>query len=315
MTSGSGNGSPRPWPYEEVDADFWPTKGECEDSAEFAKALCEAKLEVRKKRTDAEIANAAAERAKRIAVDQAYYQAVIDVAKAAIDRSRAAAETVQKAAAAIVTLYTGVLALAFAAASHPLPFRALFAAILLGLSVALSTAYLAYLPRGFEEDGSTETSPGELSHSDRTVRTFVLWTRRASLERAYPLRASVLALAAALFFLPAAFIQKGSAQTPTPTVHWPSTPTEVSDPELQKILYTAQVKEAADARSAPVADEGNSTFWWIAFGVALLLIAVIPLFKRKLSTPSQQVAVVGAVVLALMFAVGIVAWGAGHYTR
>jgi hypothetical protein len=312
MTASSENGAPEPWPYVPADESGWPTATECADSGEFAKALCEAKLEVRKKRTDAEIDRAKAERAVDLAVEQAYYQAVIDLAKGGLDRTRASAETVQKAAATIVTLYTGVLALAFAAGSHPLPFRALFAALLLGLAVALSTAYLAYLPDPDRPDPENGGGPSDLDPSDSRVRTFVLWSRRAALERSYPLRASVLALAAALFFLPAPFIQKGAAQTPAPKINWPSTPTQVNDPELQKILYTAQVKEAADARNAPVADEGNETFWRVVFGIALLIVLVVPLFRRP-SAHNRLIALLGFVLIALLFAVGIVAWGAGHY--
>jgi hypothetical protein len=307
------NGAPEPWPYVPSDASGWPTATECADSAEFGKSLCDAKLEVRKKRTDAEIERAKAERAVDLAVEQAYYQAVIDLAKGGLDRTRASAETVQKAAATIVTLYTGTLALAFAAGSHPLPFRALFAALLLGLAVALSTAYLAYLPDPDRADPDNVSGPPDLNPSDSTVRTFVLWSRKAALERSYPLRASVLALAAALFFLPAPFIQKGAAQTPTPKVNWPSAPTQVSDPELQKILYTAQVKEAADARNAPVADEGNDTFWGVLFVSVLLIVLVVPLFKRPRSL-NMVIVLIGFVFLALLLAVGVVAWGVGHYT-
>jgi len=168
------------------------------------------------------------------------------------------------------SLYTGVLALAFAAASHPLPFRALFAAFLLGLSIALSTAFLAYLPDPDEsDDGSTaEPAPAELSASDARVRTYILWTLKTALGRGYALWASVLALAAALFFLPAPFVQKRAAQT-----------------TLRRILYAAEVKETADARHAPIADQGNDTFWWIAFGTAFAIVFTVPLVKRN---PSNE---------------------------
>ena len=134
------------WPFVESDGYGWPTLEQCAGYSEYSKALCEAKLEVRKKRTDQEIALNEGDRAVERAVRQAYYQAVLDLSKASVDRARASGETVQKAAATIVTLYTGVLALAFSVAEHPLPFRALFAAFLLGLAIVMSTAFLAYLP-------------------------------------------------------------------------------------------------------------------------------------------------------------------------
>lgn len=275
------------WPFVESDRHGWPTSStpRNETPSDFDKALDNAKLEVRKKRAEEEIARAQAERAVDNAVEQAYYSAVIDLAKGAVDRARASAETVQKAAAAIVTLYTGLLTAAFVAASHPLPFRGVFAAVLLGLAVALSTWFLAYLPDPDKpEQDPADVGPQGLSLNDQTVRTFVLWTRRSALSRGYPLRASVLALAASLFFLPAPFVQKGTTQSSTTTATWPTVPKQPQDAELKKILYTAQVTEAAEQHKAAVADEGNETFWWTAFLIALGAVFLGPLIGSLIAS-------------------------------
>jgi hypothetical protein len=70
-------------------------------------------LEVRKKRTDAEIASAQADRDAALALDQSFYEAVFDVAKGSIDRARASADFVQKGASAVVAIYGAVLGVAF----------------------------------------------------------------------------------------------------------------------------------------------------------------------------------------------------------
>src|SRR5688572_10764747 len=113
---------PEPWPYVAADAHGWPDAGDCANASDASSEICKAKLEVRKKRTDqeiarskaqldAEITTAKAQADADIAVAQTYYDSVFEIAKGSIDRTRASAETVQKGAGAIVTLYAGILAL------------------------------------------------------------------------------------------------------------------------------------------------------------------------------------------------------------
>jgi hypothetical protein len=66
------------------------------------KARSDADIELRKSDTDAEIASQAA-----------FHQALIDLTKGSIDRSRSAAEAVRNAAAAIGVIYGTVLGIAF----------------------------------------------------------------------------------------------------------------------------------------------------------------------------------------------------------
>ena len=186
---------------------------------------------------------------------------MLEVAKGAIDRARASADTVQKAAAAVVTLYTGVLALAFAAANNPLPDKALFAAVLLGLAILLSTAFLAYLP----DPESTETEALEVATSQplgqRLTDTFVAWTRKAAVRRAGFLRGSVVALAGAVVLIPAPFVELGTKEVSAITPAWPKVdPIAGSDPGLRRIVYKAQVDEVAKRRKAPAAKEKTPPF-------------------------------------------------------
>jgi hypothetical protein len=271
------NREPQPWPYVEADVHGWPDASDCDKNG-FGAELCKAKLEVRKKRTDQEIARQKAEQDADLATEQEYYKAVLEVGKGAIERARASAETVQKAAAAIVTLYTGVLVLAFSASETPLPGKALFAAVLFGLAILLSTAFLAYLPEPQTEDEPRPEAGKEVQLGERLTNMFVAWTRNAALQRAHILRASVVALAAAVIMMPAPFVTVGDkTQAEKPDIAWPKPdPSAGNSVQLQKVLYSAQVQEAAEQRKAPIAAGDNKEgFWWGVFAIALLAIVVV----------------------------------------
>jgi hypothetical protein len=280
----AGGEEPRPWPLDESDADGWPDASDCDKDGHSAE-LCKAKLEVRKKRTDQQIARKQAEHdaaiARRqaeadadLALEQEYFKAVLEVAKGAIERARGSADTVQKAAAAIVTLYTGVLALAFSVAEAPLPGKALFAAVLLGLAVVLSTAFLAYLPDPETQDARRAAAGPEEDLGERLTAMFTRWTGTAALQRSRALRASVVALAGGVVLMPAPFVTLGEKETPATDVEWPKPASAPKDPELRKILYTAQVAEAAEQRTAPIASDGPDKLWLGAFVIALVAVAV-----------------------------------------
>jgi len=285
----------------------WPDPAGNQDNQ---KALYQAKLDLRLKRVEAEIASAAAQQAAELTNEKAhldddlaraaaergaeltskaaYEQALLDLAKGSLDRARANAEVVQKASSAIVALYTGALALAFSVADHPLPLRGLIPAILLGLAVVASTAYLAYVtdPRSVEGPHAS-SSLRELAR--RRIAAFIIWTRAGALARVYWLRVSVLALAASLAFLPAPFLTSSNETKATaimPATQWPKPPT--STDEMTKILYQAQVSETAELRKNEVAAAetrssaagGNEKGWWIGFGVVLALIFLVPLARK-----------------------------------
>jgi hypothetical protein len=69
------------------------------------------------------------------ALRQSVHQARVDVAKDAVSRSRAAADFVRNAAAALVTIYTGVIGATFAVTKEPLPERGLVPALFLGAAI------------------------------------------------------------------------------------------------------------------------------------------------------------------------------------
>jgi hypothetical protein len=264
------------------------------DDGENEKALYAAKLDVRKKRVDAQLARTQAEVDAELAQNSEYYSAMFDVAKQSIDRARAGAETVQKAATAIVGLYTAVLAVSFSVTDHPLPLRGVIPAFFLGLAVVLATAYLAYLSNPRDVKTPKPTSSLRQVQLER-LKTFVLWTRSSAQNRAYALRASVVSLAVALMFLPAPFVG-GSSSTPLASVRnnaasWPQPPQNVRDRELKKILFTAQVNEAAEVRTQAQSDARRSTAisnatsdwaWWLFAFVGLCAVFLVPTVIDKL---------------------------------
>jgi hypothetical protein len=252
-------------------------------------------IAARQAEADADVALAKAQDDARLASITAFHTALIDVAKGTIDRARASAELVQKAAAAIATLYTGVLALAFSVAERPLPSRGLVPAVLLGWAIVWATVYLAYLSKPKSVDAPTATSDFA-EGAMRRSSAFILWTRSGAMNRGYALRVSVIALALGLVLLPAPFVvlggTTGSDATDLAKVApaWPEPDAATTDPELARILYAAQVTEAARARadaSKPIADDGNDSIWWWLCGAGLLLSLLVPLVVGAVTKPGD----------------------------
>jgi hypothetical protein len=243
------------------------------NKVEWEKALFDAKLARVQKDSDG-----VAE------VDQEFFKSIFAVAQQSIDRARDGADTVQKAAAAIAALYTSLLGVVFSVQDHPLPSRGIIPMLFLGLAILASTAYLAYLTRAKAVDVLTP-APSSFQQKLERARSFIEWTRTVVEHNSYLLKLSVVALAVGLVFLPAPFVSFKSAQpsnsSAVVTPDWPK-PSENagSNIELQKIVYAAQVEEAAEQRkpatTAPE-DTGRNDAWWWAAAVALVLTLVAPL--------------------------------------
>ena len=148
-----------------------------------------------------------------------------DVTKASIERARDSAKFVQTASAAIASLYTGLLALIFSTDGETLPLRGVFASVFLGLAVAGSTAYLAFLRRGrsvevYHSAYAPETTG--LRRADHLTR----WVNASVLRSSWVLRAAVVALAVGVAFIPAPFV--GGSPAPAPAaVAPPPIPEEI----------------------------------------------------------------------------------------
>jgi hypothetical protein len=273
----------RPWPVRDSDRHGWPiqTSGD----TKWGELLDAARLEVRKKRSDEEIALAKAYADAEINTENNVYSAVVEVSKGGIDRTRASAEFVEKAAAGIVAIYSAVLGAVFAVEGQPLPERGLIPAVFLGLAIVCATYFLAWLPNPREQpdgDQAASTTSGSVSPRDRLVNAFIQWVRDAAYVKRKWLRASVGFLAAGALFLPAPFITLGEASGGKPeTADWPD-PGYVFPSrklELRQIVYQAQVNQAAETEADPL--RGDLEYVWliaalVAFGLVIGLAQLPP---------------------------------------
>lgn len=245
-----------------------------------------------KAEADANRTTAAASRAANLANLQTFYTGLSGLAVGSVDRARAGAEVVQKASAAIGTLYTGLLGFVFVASENPLPARGILAPVFLGLAVVLSTAYLAYVA---DTQGSTAgpahvggTEPKVLARLNATVEA----ASALATKRSYWLRASVVSLGVGLVYIALPFLALGGTTAPatpqaTPSLAaWPTPATGVPD-ALNSIAYKAQVEEVAKARSAALEEAGREApvddlGWILGLGVVGgLLTFVLPLERNR----------------------------------
>lgn len=239
----------------------------------------EASIAREKAQQESDTARIAANESAINASIAAFHSGIIEVSKTTIDRARAGAETVQKAAAAIGGSYTAVLALAFSVSERPLPSRGLVPTVLLGWAVVWSTVYLAYLTKGRGVRPPLPTPSFETGAMRRSI-AFIEWTRSGAFNRKYALHVSVFALAFGLALLPAPFVNSGGSESRPPTVAseppWPPAPQGGS--ELEKIRYEAEVKEVATLRAEtkPIANSGDDSAWWVLCVLALLLSLIFP---------------------------------------
>lgn len=252
-----------------------PPKGQSGDcQCELHKQYYQAQIDLRKSRIAADLALEKGTRDTDLAGVQKFHDSMFEVSKGSIDRAQSGAEAVRNAAAAIGVIYSAVLGIAFSV-DKPLPPRGLIPAFFLGLAIVLATAYVAYLVRNPSSAGwPTEGVSYRTDQRERTV-AFVEWVRESVMSRSYWLRAAVVALGFGVFFLPVGFLAIGGSSDPTEAAtKWPSIPREVSDPELQKILYTEQVKEVGLLRTkelSPTATENlGDAGVQIVYGLALL---------------------------------------------
>lgn len=227
----------------------------------------------------------AATRATGAGYDLAYATALLDTVKGSLDRSRAAAELVQKAAAAIGTLYVGVLGVSFSVSSRPLPPRGFFPAIFFGLAVTLSTFYVAYLtaPDRVELD-AVPTSPPE--RMNVRLRNYSVIIQRTVERRAYALRASVIALGVGVFLLPAPFVRLSTNATPSAqsSYAWPTPPAVATEPaaNLEAIVFKAQVDEVAALRQRAhqLAENDLGPWQWETLGILLVAVFALALINK-----------------------------------
>ncbi len=227
---------------------------------DLAKAAYDVRLKRATSAEDAAAAQDALLAQTDVALVRGFHESVRDVAKGALEHADGLPQLVITASGAVVTLYTGVLALVYAAASRPLPARGLIPALFLGGAVAFAVGYAGFIT---DTHPTTKISPSGHVWPNANAYTngFVDWINTAIGARASLMRASVLFLALGVAFLPSAFVDFTATATSVPpgqSAQLPAWPTATSDDpsaaaDLEKILYQAQVAEAAAERTAAAA--------------------------------------------------------------
>ena len=237
--------------------DPWPSYPPTDDAhGDMAKALYDVRLKQHTAEDDQFLELARLRHETDIALMRGYHETVRTVAKEAIGGADRLPQLVIGSAGAIITIYTGLLGLVFAAGGRALPARALIPALFLGGAIALATGYAAYLTKRRETEFATADTVW--SNAAAYTNGFLAWVDAAIRARANLLRASVMALGIGLLFLPGAFVDfrtapgadaAGDAQ---PATEWP-TPASgdaAVQGELEQILFAAQVQETAERRAA-----------------------------------------------------------------
>lgn len=240
-------------------------------AGELTKLKQQSAVDLRKAQWDAEHA-----------LHKAYHDNVAEVAKGAIERSRKGAEFVEKAALAIVGIYTGLLGLVFSVTDRPLPRRGVYPALFFGLAIAAAAAYLAFLRRADKVPGR---KPGSTLRETQENRTFFLsdWITAVIFNKRYAMRVSVLALMVGVAFLPAPFVAEPEATANAAAVGAvdPPVPDEDIEDQAQRAArFEADLRIYENAARAAIragtlrsseelesAAEGGESLWlWALIG-------------------------------------------------
>jgi hypothetical protein len=257
------------------------------------------------------------ERAKAdVALHQKHYEAMVDVTVGSIQRASDGATFLEKAAASLAALYTGIAAL-LVATDTPLPLRGVIPTVFLGLAVVLAAYYLAFIGgrHRVAQTGLGNDNPQQ--DAETRINNLVVWTRAITGMRAHALRAGVLSLAFGLAFMPFAFVRvtdegvpaalanrmglpaelvpsPGPTPTPKPTPAWP-TPEVIRPAYLTALLYRAQVAEVQALRSAaaskPSAAKPDAAWFdalvWLLAILAGICVAIAYVWRKPFAEPTD----------------------------
>jgi hypothetical protein len=233
----------------------WPAYPDTDpDVKDLAVAVYNAELVPQKSRLETNEARYRSQFDSETELFKNFHTTLRDMAKSAASRVDTLAQLVQTAAGAIVTLYTGVLALVFAAGGTELPLRALIPAVFLGLAVVLAAAYAAFLTPIDDTLFVPRSRPRE--NAMRQTQAIQRYVRIRNNTRVRAIRSAVVSLGLGVLFLPAAFVAIGSSEAPSTTsysVDYPPIPADAPAdalPDLYLARYQAQVTETSVIRAA-----------------------------------------------------------------
>ena len=185
-----------------IAADAEELKANLTEAARAA-AVWDARADTAQKVVDARVD---ADRAAEVALVQSVHDAYLEVTKQSLDRSLKRSEVVTTTVGAISGTYTALLALVFSVATkQPLESRALVPVLFLGCALLLASIYAAFLRRQTISRRLLLSGVGGMVAEER-LRTFLDWTFAGVLQRAWALRASLVALGLGIALLPLPFV-------------------------------------------------------------------------------------------------------------
>jgi hypothetical protein len=159
--------------------------------------------------TAAQISRQQASDQHTYALDEALYNAYIDVTKGVFDRVSSASDFVATAAAAVGTVYTALLGLSFGIGkdvNRPLPVRGIASAVFLGFALALAVANRAFITKPPPGDISTMGTADVRTFQMQQLNRFIAWANDNATRRRIFLQMAVLSLSAGVALLPLPFI-------------------------------------------------------------------------------------------------------------
>lgn len=162
-------------------------------------------------RTALNASRADADRAAETAMLAAVHQAYVATTQASLDRALARANVVTAAVGAIATIYTGLLALVYAAKpgeGQRLDIVALVPALFLGVALFLVTVYAAMIRRKLFVGPLLPTGIGGQVAEERLV-TFMQWCFGGVWARSWALHAGIVSMGTAVATLPLPFVKLG----------------------------------------------------------------------------------------------------------
>ncbi len=245
----------------------------------------------------ADLDQAAANQATKVSYDLEYYKALLALGQGALDRSRSAAQLVQGSAATIGTLYGAVLGVTFSVSDRQLPFRGIAPAVFLGLAIALSSVYVAYMrgPASVQLQALHSSPPERLQ---RRLNNFFSIISTVVQRRSYWLRSSVIALGVGVVLLPLPFLSFGGSSTPVSpqslnaAYPWPTPPADRRITALDQTVFKAQVAEIAAQRQqalAPSAQDPAAWIWLVLMSGGVGLVLAIPAVGNRIRRRAETV--------------------------
>jgi hypothetical protein len=151
-----------------------------------------------------------ADRAAEVALVKSLHDAYVAVIKSSVDRSLTRTNVATASIGAVTTIYTGLLALVYAAkhgAGKPFTAAAIIPALFLGLALFLVTIYAAMI-RVYSSDGGSLLPSGVGDPLvEYRLTTFMEWCFASVTARTWALHAGIVSLGWGIACLPVPFVK------------------------------------------------------------------------------------------------------------